>query len=112
MGTVSAEGKKVIRAQQKHQIKLQPYGSSSLSINSAISSKFNGKKLALPSLSTIKMVATSAKDEIVDIFESIVYAETGEERLENTIDIMKRHKNVIAVVGGGLVLKKILGYKR
>jgi hypothetical protein len=44
----------------------------------------------------IQSLLASAKDEIVDIFDSIAFAETNEERLGNIVDIVHRHKLIIS----------------
>ena len=48
---------------------------------------------------------TSLRDEAIDIFDSIAYAESNEERLENFIEVGIRHKSLIGTVAAGMALR-------
>mmetsp|Transcript_2822 Transcript_2822/g.2957 ORF Transcript_2822/g.2957 Transcript_2822/m.2957 type:complete len:173 (+) Transcript_2822:377-895(+) len=69
-------------------------------------------KAATRPLFNIKLAATSVKDEVTDIFDSIVFAESGAERIENTLSVIRRHKLLLAGGTLALVLKTTYGGKR
>ena len=50
-------------------------------------------------------LATGIRDEVVDIFDAVVYAESHEERFENIVDIAIRHRGVLGTLALGMALK-------
>jgi len=56
----------------------------------------------------VKHVAMEFVDEVVDIYDSIMFAEDGAERLDNMIDIAHRHRYLIGGVIAFPVLKNAL----
>ena len=50
-------------------------------------------------------LATNIRDEVVDIFDAVVYAESHEERFENIVDIAIRHRGMLGTVALGMALK-------
>lgn len=62
-------------------------------------------------LFNMKVAATAVKDELTDIFESIVFADSASERLENSFEIIRRHKFLLSVGAAALVLKTQIGGK-
>ena len=57
-------------------------------------------------LNKVKNIAIGIKDEVVDCFDSLVYAETNTERLDNLFDIAYRHRPIVAA-GALIVVGKI-----
>ena len=53
-------------------------------------------------------VARAARDEVIDIFDSICYAETNQERFENICDIAGRHKGTLGVMSAIVIAKTLL----
>ena len=60
-------------------------------------------------LNTMRLVAIgtafAVKDEVINCFDSVAYAKNNEERFENTIDILYRHRGIIGAGAMALVLK-------
>lgn len=52
--------------------------------------------------------ALDIKDEIVDIFDGFVLADSHEERLDHFLDTLDRHKKTIGFVGGAWFIKNRL----
>ena len=50
-------------------------------------------------------LATSIRDEVVDIFDAVAFAENHEERFENVVDIAIRHRGVLGALALGMALK-------
>lgn len=121
VSTVAAESNsnKPLRSQQRH-VKLSTAsgikgrGSPSVASGTRATDSKNSKmtsKTKPNSLVNLKLAATAVKDEVIDIVESIVFAESGSERLENTIDIIRRHKFLLTAGSAALVLKTQIGGK-
>jgi hypothetical protein len=53
----------------------------------------------------IQSIAVAARDEVVDIVDSIVFARTNSERLSNTLDVLQRHKVILGVGAIGCFAK-------
>lgn len=51
-------------------------------------------------------IARAARDEAIDIFDSLAYAESNKERFETVVDIAIRHKTILAAASVALLLKK------
>jgi uncharacterized protein (DUF2225 family) len=62
--------------------------------------------------SLAKSVLTSLRDEVVDCFDSVVYAESTSERMMAVQDIFRRHQTGIALIGVGVLFKTVAGRKR
>ena len=75
------------RKQEKQKIKPSLNSHSSLTAKILHPIKFNGFEMA-------KETVTSIRDEIVDCFDSLVYAKTNTERLDNCIEIGYRHRGL------------------
>jgi hypothetical protein len=56
-------------------------------------------------IATARSFARAVKDEAVDIFDALVFAETQEERIENALEILDRHKLIIAGGAAAWVIK-------
>lgn len=103
------------------QLKVRPASrASSLNYKSYESkSKPNGQRITSKeskssTLSLSKVVlelGTSFNDEIVDCFDSIMFAESHKERLQSISVVANRHKSKIAILGGGILLKSMLTRK-
>jgi len=48
---------------------------------------------------------------MLDIFDALFYAQTHEERLEEAIDILDRHKVLLSSAAVGAIVKSRLGTK-
>ena len=57
-------------------------------------------------INKVKNIAIGIKDEVVDCFDSVVFAETNTERLDNLFDIAYRHRPILAA-GALIVVGKI-----
>lgn len=60
-------------------------------------------------------IFTAVKDEVVDIWDSLAYAESNKERFENAAEILRRHKTTIGLAGGlltSVAFAKFLASKR
>lgn len=68
--------------------------------------KKSRNSLNLNSLELAKKVAISIRDEVVDCFDSILYAESNKERFDNLIDIGYRHRGLI-FAGSFCVVAKV-----
>jgi hypothetical protein len=117
--TVAENNNKVMIKAQRH-AKLNNPGiirgkgpdSSSAGSSSSKSEQKSLLKAATKPLITMKSAATAIKDEVVDIFDSIVYAESAGERLENTFDALRRHKVLLTVGATAFAIKSTIGGKR
>jgi hypothetical protein len=110
---------KPIRSQQRH-VKLANAGgikgrSSPSNGRSSASIDLDGGrssgKASLAPLFNVKLAATAVKDEVIDIFESIAFATSAKERVENTFDVIRRHKFLLSAGAVALVLKSTVGGK-
>ena len=117
IATAESNSNKPIRTQQRP-VKLSTVsgikgrGSSPTSSGGRVSKDSKIKSKTKPiSLFNLKLAATAVKDEVIDIVESIVFAENSSERLENTIDIIRRHKLLLTAGSAALVLKTQIGGK-
>ena len=119
IATAESNSNKPIRTQQRH-VKLSTVsgikgrGSSSVASGGRATDSKDSKiasKTKPISLFNLKLAATAVKDEVIDIVESIVFAENSSERLENTIDIIRRHKLLLTAGSAALVLKTQIGGK-
>jgi hypothetical protein len=110
---------KPIRSQQRH-VKLT--SSNDISGRGVSSSQISSRPTEMSDsksprssrsapLFNMKVAATAVKDELTDIFESIVYADSASERLENSFEIIKRHKLLLSFGAAALVLKTQIGGK-
>ena len=66
----------------------------------------DSKPLNNNAINKVKNIAIGIKDEVVDCFDSIVFAETNSERLDNLFDIAYRHRPILAA-GALIVVGKI-----
>ena len=64
-----------------------------------------GRKQAVEPHKAFFGLVTNIRDEVVDIFDAVVYAESHEERFENIVDIAVRHRGVLGTVALGMALK-------
>jgi hypothetical protein len=110
---------KPIRSQQRH-VKLANAGgikgrSSPSNGRSSASIDLDGGRssgrASLAPLFNVKLAATAVKDEVIDIFESIAFATSAKERVENTFDVIRRHKFLLSAGAVALVLKSTVGGK-
>ena len=53
----------------------------------------------------------NVQDEVLDIYDAVVCAETNEERFEGIVDILDRHKLVLVGGSAALILKSRFGVK-
>ena len=119
MVAIAAESNnnKPIRSQQRHATsiitpKIGARGASSTGRSASIDTKESRKSGSISDpLFSLKSAATAIKDEMTDIFESIVYAESASERLENTLDVIRRHKLLISASAVAIVMKSTMGGK-
>ena len=108
---------KPIRSQQRHRNLASPtsIGGRGAPTNDRSSSMTsNGNKISSSSpapLLTLKLAAQAVREEVTDIVESIVFAESNSERLENAFDAIKRHKLLLSASAVAIVLKSTLGGK-
>ena len=49
------------------------------------------------------------KDEIIDCFDSVLFAESNKERIDNMCEIAIRHKRLIGTVSAAFILKSMMG---
>lgn len=110
---------KPIRSQQRH-VKLVNTGgikgrSSASNGRSSASIELEGgrvsTKTTLAPLFNAKLAVTAVKDEVIDIFESIAFATSAKERVDNTFDAIRRHKLLLSAGAVALVLKSTVGGK-
>lgn len=117
--TAESNSNKPLRSQQRHAkltsvSGIKGRGSSSIVSGSRTTDSKDSKgalKIKPTSIFNLKLAATAVKDEVIDIVESIVFAENSSERLENTIDIIRRHKFLLTAGTAALVLKTQIGGK-
>ena len=109
---------KPIRSQQRQMKLASPSGigargmstgERSSSINS--NENRNSVKDRSAPLFNLRVAVKEVKDEVTDIFESIVFADNNSERLENAFDAIKRHKLLLSASAVALVLKSTMGGK-
>ena len=55
---------------------------------------------------SIVSLVRMARDEAIDIFDSLAYAEDNQERFESLTEICNRHKGTLCAIGCALVIKK------
>ena len=120
MATAVAESNsnKPIRSQQRQMKLASPSGigargmsSSDRSSSANSNENRNSVKDRSAPLFSLRVAVTEVKDEVTDIFESIVFADNNSERLENAFDAIKRHKLLLSASAVALVLKSTMGGK-
>lgn len=61
----------------------------------------------------LQSMLVNAKDELQDIGEGFIYAESNSERFDHLVDVVIRHRVVLGAVAGGYLLKsRILAGQR
>eukprot|EP01041_Mallomonas_annulata_P009115 gene9115-18883_t len=53
-----------------------------------------------PKMELLPIIINDVKDELIDIWDSLAYANSKEERLKNAVSIYNRHKTTLGAVGG------------
>jgi hypothetical protein len=82
--------------------------SNGLSMNIPINPNYSKRDKGIPTFQLMK-------DEVVDMWDSLVFAETNEQRLRTASTIMRRCEPILKVAGGVMIagaLTKILMDKR
>lgn len=92
--------------------------SSSSSTSSQLATKRSSNKIIKQSpvvlrktRRSIKSIVKTIQDEVIDMYDAVVFAETNQERMEEIVDILDRHKVVLIVGTAALVVKSRLGVK-
>ena len=73
-----------------------------------ISQQISRKVTTVDPKETFVDILKATRDEVVDIFDSLAFAETNKERLENLVEIADRHKTFLGSVSVCLLLRKVI----
>lgn len=75
-------------------------------------SNYQSNRKPIITANTIKNLLKEARDEVIDCFDSVVFAENGAERWAALEEIGRRHQRGFTIISAGLVIATVLGRKR